>query len=153
MCQWIGYGEFDFELLTDTPASLDKYMRQEYCNTLWKHIRNQNKDETMIVDSEDLVNHPDKILPELFKFLELSYKESYLEWSADEEILKSWKSSLPSMAASKALKFHDRAYKSSRFVGHDNPLPRKDELPMAMVDYIDMLMAGYNEMYACRVQP
>lgn len=152
MCQRIGFGEVDFDMFRGLP-SFHEYVDKDHCHTLWKHLQETQNVTPLIIETEDLVNHPEKILPELFRYSGIPFEEKYLKWSESRDVLKKWKTSERSMVANWGLKTFERAFTSSSFVPHSNPLPKKEDLPSVYSEHIHILVKSYEEMHNQRFQP
>lgn len=142
----------------DDPADFDvltgSYYSKDAMHFLWKHVQETGRDPNpIIIDAEDLVNHPDKILPKYLDALGIPFHEKYLTWDASVESLKTWRGCVENVIIGKRMGVFDKAFKSSCFMPNPRPVPAKEDLTPTLVNIAEFLMPGYQEMYEKRIKP
>ncbi|KAJ8047205.1 hypothetical protein HOLleu_06146 [Holothuria leucospilota] len=55
----------------------------------WKCMKENLENDPVIIDGFDLTSRPEVILPKFFEKIGIPYKESYLQWSGDPEVVYS----------------------------------------------------------------
>lgn len=144
----------EIHLGEDMPQFPSKEMYRIQYN-LWKHVKKNIDPEAIIIDGFDLTSRPEVILPKFFKKLGIPYKDSYLQWESDPEVVySSWKGSSDIVFTSSKTATSSRAVECSQFDppkrprGTSNPaLKMTDELK----EYVSHSMPYYEEMYANRL--
>lgn len=121
----------------------------------WKFVKENLDPDTVIIDSFDLTSKPEAILPKYLKNLGIPFKESYLQWEGDPELVfSSWRGSSEAVLTAPQTKVTGRAVESTRF---DPPkYPRGTSRPEWKItdelkEYIEGAMPYYEEMYANRL--
>ncbi|KAJ8039908.1 hypothetical protein HOLleu_14059 [Holothuria leucospilota] len=156
----VNYFEFaklpwdEFHLGNDMPYFPTKEFYQIQCN-LWKYVKENLDPEAIIIDGFDLTTKPEVVLPKYFDKLGIPYKDSYLQWESDPELVySSWKGSSEFVFIASKTTATSRAVESSRFDppktprGTSNPAWKMtDELK----EYVSYSMPYYEEMYANRL--
>ncbi|XP_071839680.1 uncharacterized protein [Apostichopus japonicus] len=123
---------------------------------LWKKIKNKLDPDVIVIDGHDLASRPEVILPKFFTELGIPYKESYLKWEADPELVySSWRGTGQLIFTTSKTKATSRAVESTHFV--PPKVPRGSftadwKLTDELQECIDYSMPFYEEMYEQRLQ-
>lgn len=112
---------------------------------LWKHVRENIDPDPIVIDSDEMLKKPGEILPQLFGRLGIPWKDSYLNWSEDNAILKSWIMAIELSFFNRDV--HGRAKASSHFEFDEKPLPDINDMNPDAIRLVNMFMPGYEEMY------
>ena len=142
-----------FDVTQDNPI-LQKKNPRDSMHFLWKTVCSKNMDkEPLIIDADDLINYPHKILPKYFEALGIPYDPKYLKWDSDDKVVKQWKGAMEHVLWQKRNGVTSRALASTEFVpGQSSAISRK-ELTPDIDQFVDFLMVGYKEMYKKRIKP
>ncbi|KAJ8024424.1 hypothetical protein HOLleu_34328 [Holothuria leucospilota] len=142
-----------FDVTQDNPI-LHKKNPRDSIHFLWKTVCSKNMDkEPLIIDADDLINYPHKILPKYFEALGIPYDPKYLKWDSDDSVVKKWKGAMEHVLWQKRNGVTSRALASTEFVpGQSSAIPR-NELSPDIDQFVDFLMVGYKEMYKKRIKP
>lgn len=144
----------DFDMFNSSPMLRDSFYKRDGMHFLWKYVQETGKDPNpIIIDAEDLMNHPDKILPKYLDALGIPFKEKYLTWDESEESLKTWKGSLDQVVIGKRMGVFEKAFKSSCFMPNTHTTPTKDDLTQDIMNVVGHILPGYEEMYENRIKP
>ncbi|PIK33067.1 hypothetical protein BSL78_30120 [Apostichopus japonicus] len=52
---------------------------------LWKYAKEKGEENPVVIDTDDLLNHPDVILPKYFKAIGVEFDEKYITWEKKSE--------------------------------------------------------------------
>ncbi|XP_038044350.1 branched-chain-amino-acid aminotransferase-like protein 2 [Patiria miniata] len=81
----------DFDLDQLTPDVLPPGLTYKEIFDLWQYVRDSNLDpDPVIVDSDDLVCNPARVLSSLCEHLGIPYTDSLLSWQQGTECVKDW---------------------------------------------------------------
>lgn len=111
--------------------------------------------DPIIIDSFDLTSKPEVILPKYFKRLGIPFKDSYLRWEGDPELVySSWKGSSEAVIVGSQTNALAPAVQSTRF--EPPKYPRGTSKPQWKItdelkEYIEDAIPFYEEMYANRL--
>ncbi|KAJ8025602.1 hypothetical protein HOLleu_33202 [Holothuria leucospilota] len=142
----------DFDMCASSPVK--EYFQRDAMHRIWRNVQDSGRDpHSVIVDAEDIMNHPEKILPKYLSALGIPFDKKYLTWNASESILQTWKGALGQILVGKRSLAFDKAFKSSRFLPSPHPPPTRQELTPDVISIVDRLMPGYTEMYEHRLKP
>ncbi|PIK36463.1 hypothetical protein BSL78_26705 [Apostichopus japonicus] len=123
---------------------------------LWKKIKNKMDPDVIVIDGHDLVSRPEVILPKFFTELGIPYRESYLKWEADPELVySSWRGTGLFVFTSSKTVATSRAVESTHFVPPKVPcgsFTADWKLTDELQECIDYSMPFYEEMYEQRFQ-
>ncbi|KAJ8039905.1 hypothetical protein HOLleu_14056 [Holothuria leucospilota] len=144
----------EFHIGDDAPHFPMKELFQTHCK-LWKYVKKNLDPEAIIIDGFDLTSKPDVVLPKYFQKLGIPYKDSYLHWESDPEIVySSWKGSSEFVITASKTTATSRAVESTCFDppkkprGTSNPAWKMTE---DLKECIAYSMPYYEEMYANRL--
>ncbi|KAJ8038299.1 hypothetical protein HOLleu_15681 [Holothuria leucospilota] len=123
---------------------------------LWKYVKEHLDPDPIILDGYDLVSNPDVLLPKLLEKLGVPYKESYLQWPEDEELVYSaWKGSVQTVILASKMIAASRAVKSTQF---DPPRNERGvcspewKITDELKELIEKSLPYYEEMFAHRLR-
>ena len=117
---------------------------------LWKLVCEKTDSTPIVIDGDDLMANPGKILPKYCRAVGLPYSESLLKWDASTKGVNDWKFGAKDAINSFVYVF-ERALKSSEF-HPPNPMPDRDQVTPDVIRCADQMMPYYNEMYAARIK-
>lgn len=124
---------------------------------LVEHVRNNGEPDPIIIDADDLQEHPASILSQYLDCVDVTYDnlEDLLEWDAGPSVMKSWKASNMFMLGNMTKDhggFYEVAMKSTKFNPPSDLLSR-DELSDDILNCVDHSMPFYEKLYAMRIKP
>ncbi len=130
---------------------------KEQCELIEYLINNPELDARssrvpIILDADDLQNHPESVLPQYCKAIGVPYTENLLHWDPGTGLLKDWKVSQHLLAG--GLQHGDWGYfkaclESNRFMPSGN-MPLREELDNDVLECADTCMPYYEKMYNMR---
>ncbi len=138
---------------SDFPA---KYGFEEMYD-LVEYMRNNGEPHPIIIDADDLQNHPGSILSQYLQDIGVTSDnmENLLQWEPGMAVMAKWKASRMFLLGNMTKDhggFYDAAMKSTKF----NPasdLPPRDELSDDILKCVDHSMPFYEKLYAMRIKP
>lgn len=143
-----------FDMFSSSPMLSQGYYSPDAMYLVWKNVQETGKDPNpIVIDAEDIMNHPDKILPKYLEKLGIPFHEKYLTWDESEDSLQTWKGALEQVIIGKRLGVFDTAFKSSRFLPNTHSPPAKKDLSPDIMKMADTLLPGYEEMFKNRIKP
>lgn len=115
---------------------------------MWKHVRENIDPNPLIIDGDQYLRTPEKILPKLFHEIGIPWKDSYLSWDESDDIITTWNGGLEQMFADKVMEsqIFKRAFESSKFHAVEKPIPKRQELHAEVIPLVDKYMPGYEEI-------
>ncbi|XP_072043326.1 uncharacterized protein [Amphiura filiformis] len=121
---------------------------------LVKHLKEQGEESCpVIIDADDLQNHPASILRQYCEAVGIPYNDSLLQWEAGDDIIKkNWYVSKTLMVGNKIGNYYGEALSSTKF----NPAsgaPLTADIPQDVVRLSDQAMPYYKELYDMRLKP
>ncbi|XP_041463509.1 uncharacterized protein LOC121414458 [Lytechinus variegatus] len=125
---------------------------------LWKHVRSTFDPNPLILDTADLLRHPESCLRKICEAIGVGYQEGLLEWSASVDVVGRWKNGVSeSLSADNVLETMGmkRAFESSRFVppAATQPPSAPSTLTQDCIRITKECDGWYNEMYEHRFVP
>lgn len=82
---------------------------------LYQYARDNADEKPVVIDTEDLLNHPDVILPKYFKATGLEFHEKYLTWDSSRKIVSEWRGCFETTAGGAIGTAYASAFDSSSF--------------------------------------
>lgn len=145
----------EFDMFKASPVVSDTIFQRDGMHWMWKHVQESGKDpHPIVIDAEDVMNHPEIILPKYFHELEIPFDKKYLTWDESiESIRKTWKGALEQVALGYRMGVFDKAFKSSCFNPSAHVMPKREELTPDILKILDFVLPGYEEMYENRIKP
>ncbi|KAJ8039930.1 hypothetical protein HOLleu_14090 [Holothuria leucospilota] len=144
----------EFHLGNDVPHIPIKDFFQIHCN-FWKYVKENLDPDPIIIDGFDLTTRPDEILPKYFEKLGIPYRDSYLQWKSDPELVySSWRGSSEFVISISKTIATNRAVESTRFEPPKNPRGTPNpawKITNEVKEFIDEAMPYYDEMYENRL--
>ena len=116
---------------------------------IWKYVRENIDENPVVIDGDDLLAEPAKVVSAYCQAVGLPHDEKLLKWDNSFEAVKAWKCpahDLPIMN-----QFFETAMGSSEFKPA-NPMPRRDQLTPDVIRCADQVMKYYEEMYESRMK-
>lgn len=113
---------------------------------LWKYVRENVDPNPIVMDTDDMLENPGIILPQLFARLSIPWKKSYLSWEGNGSIVKKWTACLEHFDRRINQGCFDRALYSTHFIPFEQPIPGMDDLHPDIATYVGKFMPGYEEM-------
>ena len=135
--------EEKYDIERDDPyRKLHDYFR--YLHDFWRYVRDNHDSDPIVVNSQDLVRDPARVLPRFCELTGLPYSESLLQWNASTDPLKKWRSVGLTMLQD-FTSFFGRAVNSSEFLPPERELTRQD-VTKDVQRLADAAMPYYTEM-------
>ncbi|XP_072023268.1 uncharacterized protein [Amphiura filiformis] len=121
---------------------------------LVKHLKEQGEELfPVIVDADDLQNHPASILRQYCEAVGIPYNDSLLQWEAGDDIIKkNWYVSKTLMLGNTIGNYYGAALSSTKFNPASEP-PLTAEIPQVVVRLSEQDMPYYKELYDMRLRP
>ncbi|KAJ8039925.1 hypothetical protein HOLleu_14082 [Holothuria leucospilota] len=144
----------DYHIGDNLPYMPVKDLYKEHYDN-WKYVMENLDSDPVIIDGFDLASQPEVILPKFFEKLGVPYKESYLQWNGDPELVYStWRGSSEFVILGSKTTATSRAVESTRF--EPPKYPRGTSRPEWKItdelkEYIEGAMPYYEEMYENRL--
>ncbi|XP_063954712.1 uncharacterized protein LOC129259337 [Lytechinus pictus] len=125
---------------------------------LWKHVRSTFDPNPLILDTADLLRHPEPCLRKICEAIGVGYQDGLLEWSASPDVVGRWQNGISESLGAKNLRETmgmKRAFESSRFVPPATTQPPRapSTLTPDCVRIIKECDGWYKEMYQNRFVP
>ncbi|XP_072045597.1 uncharacterized protein [Amphiura filiformis] len=120
---------------------------------LIEHLKKsgQMKGEPIIIDADDLQNHPESIISQYCVKTGIPYSKSLLSWEAGDGIVnRSWIISKGFLQANRLMHYFDAAFASTEFK------PAKElpsTLPPDVIKYGKLCEPHYRKLYDMRIKP
>ncbi len=122
---------------------------------LLNYVKNNLDPNVIVIDADDMQNHPSSILQQFCDGLGLPYSDSLLKWPADSHVMKSWKVARVSAQGNCLEKeggYFAIALNSTQF--HPaKPLPQRSELSEDLQKAADDAMPYYEKMKKMCLKP
>ncbi|XP_072018318.1 uncharacterized protein [Amphiura filiformis] len=105
----------------------------------------------VVIDADDLQNHPASILSQYCEAVDLPYTDDLLQWKPGDDIVKQWKISrqLATAGLYHGSGLYKSAMESSQFLP-TKKLPERSELSNDVLACVDMGMAYYEKLHSMR---
>ncbi|XP_072048830.1 uncharacterized protein [Amphiura filiformis] len=110
------------------------------------------KFDPIIIDADDLQNHPESILPQYCKAIGVPYTDDMLHWKPGTDLLKDWKFSMQYLGGGLQhgeWGFYKTVLESTQFFPCKK-LPDRDELDDDVLECADICLPYYEMMYNMR---
>ncbi|XP_054753256.2 uncharacterized protein LOC129259014 [Lytechinus pictus] len=117
---------------------------------IWKYVCENLDSDPIVIDGDDLLSKPAKVLPKFCEAIGFPYDESLLSWDASAEITKSWKLPADGLVGNLA-HLYGTAILSGEFLEASQP-PSRDEVTADVLRCSDEIMKYYEEMYEARTK-
>ncbi|XP_071793022.1 uncharacterized protein [Asterias amurensis] len=119
---------------------------------LLEHVREVHDPKAIIIDADDLLSDPKRILSALFKEVGLPFDEKCLQWEAGDATAEQWMASNIVLKGNQVWGYHSRSFNSSSF-GKPADLPDRSSLPDDVLRCTDASMPYYEKVFAQRLLP
>ena len=111
------------------------------------------EEDPIIIDADDLQNHPKPVLRKYCEAVGIPYSDSLLQFEAGDEIVrKNWLTSKTLLQGNKTGSYYEAAFASSCFEPAKDP-PSDDDLPPDVVVLAKTGEPFYKELYERRLKP
>ena len=137
------------------PVTLSSNFRYAEIYKLYKHIAKNHQETPLVIDADDLQNHSESILRQLFEGIGVPYKDSVATWPKSDEFSKSWATSKLNMYGSVVAGeegYFATAFRSTHFQAAKDA-PARESLTQDVLDVADSVMPMYEELYQLRIKP
>nr|XP_054770115.1 uncharacterized protein LOC129277952 [Lytechinus pictus] len=142
----------NFDMTTDVPFMMPGYMYK--CQfDLWKYVRENIDPNPVIIDSDELANHPAELLPKLCEATGMPYDPSLLEWDSSPDCSLDWRCLHPLKKKDGTLRGPYHMALHSTCFNAPRPLVPRDDMTPDMIKCVDATQDYYNEMAAHRIKP
>ena len=146
--------EQNAECGTSEVTLLSNFRYAEMYN-LYKYIATNIQEKPLVIDADDLQNHPESILRQLFEGIGVPYQDSFTTWPTGGDIIKTWrvcKLNMHGDTRSDDGIFFSNAFESTRFEAA-KAAPTRESLPQDVLEIADSVMPMYEELYQLRMKP
>nr|XP_054767460.1 uncharacterized protein LOC129274729 [Lytechinus pictus] len=118
---------------------------------LWRHIKENYEEQPVVMDVDEMLANPGKMLPKFFEAAGMPWDEKYLRWDPSPEGALDWhwvfKMEMDKVSFGN---IHKEAVTSSEF-GPSKPLVPRDQMTPDIIKSVDGAIEYYNEMAATRI--
>ena len=114
----------------------------EYLHALWGHVREKIDPNPIVINSQDLLDNPERILNKLCELTGLPYHDSLLHWDASTDAIKNWKAVGDNLVY-RAM--YNQGITSTEFLPSKEPMA-EDQLTDDVIRLADASMTCYNDM-------
>ncbi|XP_072017117.1 uncharacterized protein [Amphiura filiformis] len=144
--------EFRLDNLPESTMPSGYAFKESY--DVLQHVKQQYEANPIIIDADDLLNHPKQILQQYCQAVNIPYSDSLLRWTPGpgEVIAKDWRVPIQLVQGSKVGGWYEAAFASSGWQ-KDRPTPSRSELSSDILACADAIMPYYEEMYKERMIP
>lgn len=114
----------------------------------------EKKQPVVIMDADDLQEHPESIIRQYCAAVNIPYQDSYINWGSGMHLLHQWHISRLMLyyGIVEDTGYYSTAIKSSRFLPR-KPIPSKEALPEDTWEIVDSVMPYYQTMFGMRLKP
>ena len=124
---------------------------------IWQHVVEDpsNTFHPVIIDADDLQNHPASIISQYCQAVDIPYIDDLLQWKPGPDVVKNWKTSrqLAGLGLNEAhTGYYKVAMESTKFLPAGK-LPARSELDADVLKCIDISMPYYENLYSMRIKP
>ncbi|XP_072043853.1 uncharacterized protein [Amphiura filiformis] len=116
----------------------------------------ENKEQTgdpIIIDADDLQNHPASIVRQYCDAVGIPYNDSLLEWPAGNEcVKKNWLVSKMMLQGDRIIGYYAAAFASTKFLP-SKLLPPENEIPADVIEFAKFQEPFYKKLYDMRIKP
>ena len=138
--------------LSTLPAKL-RYQYEPITELMEYVKKNMGETSPLIIDADDLQNHPASILRQYCEGLGIPYKDSLLQWPAgDDCVKKNWLVSKFFLQGDQILGYYARALASTKFEA-SRPVPPENEIPADVLEQAKIEEPFYQKLYELRIKP
>ena len=119
------------------------------------HLKKEGmqEEEPIIIDADDLQNHPQSILRQYCEAVGIPYSDSLLKWEAGDDIVKkNWLTSKSLLHGNKTGNYYAGAFASTEFQPASDP-PSGDDVPDDVKELIAKAEPFYQKLYEKRIKP
>ncbi|PIK49778.1 hypothetical protein BSL78_13365 [Apostichopus japonicus] len=119
---------------------------------LWKFVIEETGRYPVVIDGDELATYPDILLPKYFQMIGVPFKERYLRWDGQHDVIKTWKTSYEAIVACRLNGWITKAAYSSAFKQPAKPPPNLEELPDDIRYCVEVAMPYYTAMHKHRLK-
>ena len=116
---------------------------------LFDFVKKNRDPSPIVIDAEDLLSNPARIMKACFKEIDMPYDDSILQWDASDAITRQWVVATSSLQVSEVTGMYRNAFNSSQFLA-PKKLPNKEDLTEDEVQYAQDGMPYYEQLYGLR---
>ncbi|KAJ8040354.1 hypothetical protein HOLleu_14618 [Holothuria leucospilota] len=143
--------EEDFDIQSGHPFMQWEKLSRDPMYNLWNYVRENIDPNPVVIDADDLQNHPEQMLRKYCEAVGIPFKKKFLKWEKSDEYLRGFYGSLDQLVWGKNEGVYDSAMLSTCFRPPKGPIPEK--APDNCIAYVNEIMDGYNKMYETRIKP
>ena len=138
--------EGTFDLEKDNPYCPKGFFVKELYD-IWKYIQENIDEKPIVIDCDDLLAEPAKVVPAYCQAVGLPYDEKLLKWASARtlDVLKTWKAPAADLFV-RIGDFYSATLRSSEF-NPASPMPSRDQLTPDVIRCADQVMEYYEEMH------
>ncbi|KAJ8040355.1 hypothetical protein HOLleu_14619 [Holothuria leucospilota] len=141
----------DFEIGSGHPFMAWEKLSPDPMYKLWNYVRENIDPNPIVIDADDLQNHPEQMLRKYCEAVGIPFKKKYLKWEKSDESLKYFYGALDQLVWGKNEGVYDAAFLSSSFLPLNSPVP--ETIPDNCIGYANEFQEGYKKMYETRIKP
>ncbi|XP_071505221.1 uncharacterized protein [Diadema antillarum] len=143
-----------FHVLSSLPPSTeDTEFAFRSLHRLWGHLRERGDEGMVIMDIDDLITDPSKMLPRLFHALNIPYSEDLLTWDQSADMALKWRNVCSNVRDSfQYSQWFSNAFKSTCFKPSSTTTTLEGVTP-DIIEVVQKEMPYYEEMYKMRLTP
>ncbi|XP_072014873.1 uncharacterized protein [Amphiura filiformis] len=131
-----------------TPSGL--FYKEQY--DLFQHVKEQYEPNPVIIDTDDLLADPGRVLKAYCQVVGIPYTDDLLQWKPGRECMdQQWMVSKEQIMAQNFANFHMESFTSTCF-RKPTKVPDRDEVSEDVRHCSDVCMEYYKEMYANKLQ-
>ncbi|XP_072018128.1 uncharacterized protein [Amphiura filiformis] len=139
-----------FTLSQQSQLSPRFFFKETY--DLYQHIKENYESDPIILDADDLLMNPGKVLKAYCNAMDIPYTDDLLHWDQSDDVIMTWnvRSILLKLQQLDAFTFYDKAFTSSEFLKPSTG-PSREDLTEDDLQCIDFSMPYYEKMYDKRL--
>ena len=121
----------------------------KYLHELWGHVRENVDPNPIVINTQDLLDNPKRVLSRFCELTGLPYQDSLLQWDASNEVVKHWRA-VGDNVTYIAMSFYGTAINSSKFLPPSGPL-LQEHMTEDVIRLADASFPFYKEMNKHRI--
>ena len=120
---------------------------------LMMHIEENLGQDTVVMDTDDLLADPEGILSAFCREVGIPYRRELLSWDSSDSVTKTWITPKILTNANNAVGFFNAAFRSSGFESPSNTDQMNESIPLDVRQCVDVSMSYYEKMREKRIKP
>ena len=143
----------DLRINAWTEAMIPQYkgsIYKEMCD-LFEFVKKNRDPSPIVIDAEDLLSNPAKVMQACFKEIAMPYNNSILQWDASDAITRQWVVATSCLQVNEVAGLYRNAFNSSQFLS-PKKLPDTNDLTNDEVQFAQDGMPYYEQLYGLRIK-